>query len=118
MPDYKDVVLAPCPFCSGEAKLTEVRRGNYTRCGDNYQGLCNSCRARGPLCQDDFMEAARRWDALAAAVADWKAGKISVFRFATFAEYDDVVARLGAVVASQPRRSSLLLTPPREESRK
>lgn len=55
--------LCACPFCSGNVKITGVRRGNYRREGTNYQALCNSCKARGPLVQDDADEAARLWNA-------------------------------------------------------
>lgn len=51
-----------CPFCGGKSKITGVRRGNYRREGTNYQALCNSCKGRGPLVQDDPNEAARRWN--------------------------------------------------------
>lgn len=54
--------LQACMFCGGKAKITGVRRGNLRREGTNYQALCNSCKARGPLIQDDADEAARRWN--------------------------------------------------------
>lgn len=55
--------LCPCPFCKGKAKITSIRRGDYRRVGTNYQGLCNKCKARGPLVKDSPAEAARRWNA-------------------------------------------------------
>lgn len=54
--------LKPCPFCRSKAKCNELRRGNYRREGDNYQVVCNKCRARGPLVQDSPVEAIRRWN--------------------------------------------------------
>ena len=63
------VVLNPFPFCGGKAKLTSVRRGNYRREGDNWQGLCNKCRARGPLVQEDCQLAADKWNAATAMMA-------------------------------------------------
>lgn len=56
------ISLCSCPFCSGNVKITGVRRGNYRRKGTNYQALCNSCKARGPLVPDDADEAARLWN--------------------------------------------------------
>lgn len=53
---------APCPFCGGRAKLTTKRRGNYRREGDNLQGLCGRCKARGPLRQDSPENAALAWE--------------------------------------------------------
>ena len=57
-----ELKLKPCPFCGGKAKITCVRRGNYRREGDNYQGLCNKCKARGPLVQDSSEKAAAAWN--------------------------------------------------------
>ena len=56
------ITVNPCLYCGGKAKITEVRRGNLRREGSNFQGLCNTCKARGPLVQDDKAEAARRWN--------------------------------------------------------
>ena len=64
------VALNPCPFCGGKTKITCVRRGNYSRKGDNYQGLCNKCKARGPLVQDDPQLAADKWNAAASKMAE------------------------------------------------
>lgn len=61
---YELIPTNPCPFCGGKSKITCVRRGNYSRKGDNYQGLCNKCKARGPLVQDDPQLAADKWNAL------------------------------------------------------
>jgi hypothetical protein len=61
---YELIPTNPCPFCGGKSKITCVRRGNYSRKGDNYQGLCNKCKARGPLVQDDPQEAADKWNAV------------------------------------------------------
>ena len=58
-----EIALKNCPFCGGKAKLTTVRRGKYTREGDNWQGLCKKCHARGPLVQDDPQVAADKWNA-------------------------------------------------------
>ena len=55
-------VLKSCPFCGSKAKITTVRRGNYRREGDNHQGLCNRCKARGPLIQDSERAAADAWN--------------------------------------------------------
>lgn len=63
-PSFKDIPLNACPFCQGKAKITCVRRGNYTREGDNYQGLCNRCYARGPIVQDDPQLAADKWNSV------------------------------------------------------
>lgn len=54
--------LLPCPFCGGKAKVTEKRRGTHRREGDNYQGLCNKCKARGPLVQDSPEKAVAAWN--------------------------------------------------------
>lgn len=54
--------IEPCRFCGGKAKCNGLRRGNYRRTGDNFQVVCNKCRARGPLVQDDPDEAVRRWN--------------------------------------------------------
>lgn len=61
---YVMIALNPCPFCGGKSKITCVRRGDYRRKGDNYQGLCNKCRARGPLVQDDPQLAADKWNSV------------------------------------------------------
>lgn len=61
---YELIPTNPCPFCGGKSKITCVRRGNYSRKGDNYQGLCNKCKARGPLVQDDPQLAADKWNGL------------------------------------------------------
>lgn len=59
----KDIQLAACPFCHhSKAKITTKRRGNYRREGDNFQGLCNHCKARGPLVQDSPEKAAEAWN--------------------------------------------------------
>lgn len=63
---YVMIALNPCPFCGGNAKITSLRRGNYSRKGDNYQGLCNKCKARGPLVQDDPQLAADKWNSIEA----------------------------------------------------
>lgn len=55
--------LLPCPWCGGKAKVNELRRGNYRREGDNYQVVCNKCRARGPLIQNESYQAAAAWNA-------------------------------------------------------
>lgn len=62
--------LLPCPFCGGRAKITTVRRGNYRREGDNHQGLCNRCKARGPLIQDSEQAAADAWNAQSLVAAE------------------------------------------------
>ena len=54
-----------CPFCGGAAKCNELRRGNYKRVGDNYQVVCNKCRSRGPLVQDNPATAIARWNVFA-----------------------------------------------------
>lgn len=54
--------IKPCRFCGGKAKCNELRRGNYKREGDNYQVVCNRCRARGPLVQDDPAKAVAAWN--------------------------------------------------------
>lgn len=59
-----DLPIGPCPFCGGKAKCNERRRGDYRRTGDNYQVVCNACKARGPLVQDDPVPAILRWNAL------------------------------------------------------
>lgn len=51
-----------CPFDGGNTKVTGKRRGNYRREGTNYQVLCNSCGARGPLIQDDADRAVALWN--------------------------------------------------------
>lgn len=63
-------VVAPCPWCGGNAKCNELRRGNYRRTGDNYQVVCNKCRARGPLIQDSRCEAIAAWNNPARATGD------------------------------------------------
>lgn len=52
----------PCVWCGGKAKCNELRRGNYRRTGDNYQVVCNRCRARGPLIQDSAERAVSEWN--------------------------------------------------------
>lgn len=55
--------LINCPFCGWpNAKCNELRRGNYSRKGDNYQVVCNKCKARGPLVQDDPAMAIYGWN--------------------------------------------------------
>lgn len=58
------VELKACPFCGGKARMTGKRRGNYRREGTNYQALCGSCKARGPLVQDTPEKAAEAWNSL------------------------------------------------------
>lgn len=61
--DIKSIYLEPCPFCGyDKPKLTEKRRGEYRRTGENYQGLCGKCKARGPLIKDDPLKAAEAWN--------------------------------------------------------
>lgn len=67
---YELIPTNHCPFCGGKSKITCVRRGNYSRKGDNYQGLCNKCKARGPLVQDDPQLAADKWNALGGEVKE------------------------------------------------
>lgn len=55
-------VIEPCVWCGGKGKCNELRRGNYRRTGDNYQVVCNKCRARGPLIQDSRSEAISAWN--------------------------------------------------------
>lgn len=62
MSGVKHTPVAPCPWCGGNAKCNELRRGNYRREGDNYQVVCNKCRARGPLVQDSQAEAVSAWN--------------------------------------------------------
>lgn len=55
--------MIPCPFCGWEkVKVNEIRRGNYRREGDNYQVVCNKCKARGPLVQNDPKLAIEGWE--------------------------------------------------------
>lgn len=54
--------IEPCVWCGGKAKCNELRRGNYRRTGDNYQVVCNRCRARGPLIQDSRSDAIAAWN--------------------------------------------------------
>lgn len=57
--------LSPCPFCGwGKVKCNTLRRGAYSRNGDNYQVVCNKCHARGPLAQDDPNKAILGWNSL------------------------------------------------------
>ena len=51
-----------CRYDGGKAKLSTLRRGNYKRVGDNYQVVCNRCRARGPLVQDSPVLAIELWN--------------------------------------------------------
>lgn len=55
-------VIEPCVWCGGKAKCNELRRGTYRRTGDNYQVVCNKCRARGPLIQDSRSGAITAWN--------------------------------------------------------
>lgn len=63
------VELKACPFCGGKARMTGKRRGNYRREGTNYQALCGSCKARGPLVQDLPEKAAEAWNDRVAVLA-------------------------------------------------
>lgn len=57
-----NLISKRCPFC-GHPKITvRKRRGNYRRTGDNYQAVCNKCKARGPLIHDEEEEAAAAWN--------------------------------------------------------
>jgi Lar family restriction alleviation protein len=47
------ITLLPCPHCQGKARITEKRRGGYSRVGSYFQGLCGTCFARGPLMKDE-----------------------------------------------------------------
>lgn len=49
-------------LCGGKAKCNELRRGNYSREGSNYQVVCNRCRCRGPLVQDEPEKAVDGWN--------------------------------------------------------
>lgn len=57
-----DIEIKPCRFCGGKAKCNAIRRGNYRRVGDNYQVVCNKCRARGPLMQNYEHRAIMAWN--------------------------------------------------------
>lgn len=64
--EMTDAKLVPCPFCGWtKAKCNEQRRGNYRREGDNYQVVCNKCKARGPLVQDSPEAAINGWNEVA-----------------------------------------------------
>jgi hypothetical protein len=52
-----------CRYDGGNAKVSTLRRSNYRRVGDNYQVVCNKCRARGPLIQNDEQKAIEAWNA-------------------------------------------------------
>lgn len=43
-------VTCDCVFCGwSKAKLYPQRKGSHRRTGENWQVVCNRCRARGPL---------------------------------------------------------------------
>lgn len=57
------IPLQACPFCEHtNVKVHEKRRGNYRREGDNYQVVCQKCKARGPLVKDSADDAALKWN--------------------------------------------------------
>lgn len=48
--NFGEDVACKCVFCGWKkAKLYPQRVGQYRRTGENWQMVCNKCRARGPL---------------------------------------------------------------------
>lgn len=88
-----------CPFCGWQkVQCNELRRGNYRRVGDNFQVVCNRCKARGPLIQDDKAAAISAWSRRTPpAIRDDENHKATVEREAAFeevAKWHDKNARL------------------------
>lgn len=101
---YELIPTNPCPFCGGKSKITCVRRGNYSRKGDNYQGLCNKCKARGPLVQDDPQLAADKWNSMQLLQ---KAHELGFLRAAGWVQRDDLFSDVGSPTYRKDRDHDL-----------
>lgn len=43
-----------CPYCGNNSvKVSSKRKGNYKREGTYYYVMCNSCKAKGPIAENE-----------------------------------------------------------------
>ena len=51
-----------CPFCGYDKyKVLSMKRESNKNPGQNYQAICNKCKARGPMVADDESKAIDLW---------------------------------------------------------